>query len=43
MIMGILGNKLVSKGIIRREIVPLSLGGYTWAHTHRNVNANHLV
>jgi transposase-like protein len=35
-----LKRKLVSKGGIRREKLPLYLGEYVWRYNHRNDNDN---
>jgi len=40
---GFLKRKLVSKGGIRREKLPLYLGEYVWRYNHRNENDNHKV
>jgi transposase-like protein len=37
---GYLKRKLVSKGGIRREKLPLYLGEYVWRYNHRNENDN---
>ena len=37
---GYLKRKLVSKGGIRREKIPLYLGEYVWRYNHRNENDN---
>jgi hypothetical protein len=37
---GYLKRKLVSKGGIRREKLPLYLGKYVWRYNHRNKNDN---
>ena len=37
---GYLKRKLVSKGGIRREKLPLNLGEYVWRYNHRNENDN---
>jgi predicted transcriptional regulator len=36
MFWGYLKRKLTSKGIIRREKLPLYLGEYVWLYNHRN-------